>query len=226
MLRAAMMLQLDDVLTKQEVARIRDTLARAPYEPGTKSGKKALKNNLQADKAHPEVQVATRAVLNRMFARAEFTGFAMPKNCILMFNRYDVGMTYKDHMDAALMGPSQTQALRADLSFTVFLTEPEDYEGGEFVLQSPYGERRIKMPAGSFMCYPSDMLHRVDPVTTGTRWAAVGWIQSFLRDPRQRAMIAQLEDLRRRMVRDHPDSPYPEEFAQIHQNLLRMWAEV
>jgi PKHD-type hydroxylase len=226
MLGAAMMLQLDDVLTKAEVARVRETLERAPFESGTVSGKKALKNNLQADKSNPEVQVATRAVLNRMFGRPEFTGFAMPKNCLLMFNRYDVGMTYKDHMDAALMGPSQSQALRADLSFTVFLTEPEEYEGGEFVLQSPFGEQRIKQPAGSFMCYPSDMLHRVDPVTAGTRWAAVGWIQSFLRDPRERALVAHLEDLRRRLVQDFPDSAYPEEFAEIHQNLLRMWAEV
>ncbi len=221
-----MMLQLDDLLNKQEVARVRETLTRAPYESGTTSGKKTLKNNLQADKNNQEVQVATRAVLNRMFARPEFTGFAMPRNVTLMFNRYDVGMTYKDHMDAALMGPSQTQALRADLSFTVFLTDPEEYEGGDFVLQSPFGEQRIKSRAGSFMCYPSDMLHRVDPISKGTRWAAVGWIQSFLREPRQRAMITHLEDLRRRLVLDHPDSPYPEEFAQIHQNLLRMWAEV
>jgi len=220
------MLQLDDLLTPAEVARVRDTLGRAPFETGTKTGKKTLKNNLQADRTHAEVQTATRAVLNKMFARSEFTGFAMPKNAMLMFNRYDVGMTYKDHIDAALMGPSQAQALRADLSFTVFLTDPADYEGGEFVLQSPFGEQRIKKPAGSFMCYPSDMLHRVDPVTKGSRWAAVGWIQSFLPDPRQRAVIEHLEDLRRRLVRDYPDSPYPEEFGQVHQNLLRMWADV
>lgn len=221
------MLVIPDLLTAQEVDKVRDTLRRAPFVDGTVSGKKTLKKNLQADQNHPEVQQATRAIIGKMMARREFTSFAMPKNVILMFNRYDPGMTYKDHMDAALMGPSQAQALRADLSFTLFLTDPADYEGGEFVLQTPYGEQRIKHPPGTFMCYPSTMLHRVNAIQKGTRWSTVGWVQSFLRLAEHRAIAHQLDDLRHRMVAAlPPDSPFPEEFAAVHQNLLRLWSDV
>jgi PKHD-type hydroxylase len=221
------MLVIPDLLTAQEIAVVRGTLERAPFVEGTISGKKSLKKNLQADKNHPEVQQATKAVISKMMSRREFTSFAMPKNVLLMFNRYDPGMTYKDHMDAALMGPSQAHAVRADLSFTVFLTDPDDYEGGEFILQTPFGAEKIKHPAGTLMCYPSTMLHRVDPIQKGTRWCAVGWMQSFLRLEEHRTIAHQLDDLRHRMADVLPeDSPLPEEFASVYQNLLRLWAEV
>jgi len=221
------MLVIPDLLSAQELGVVRGTLQRAPFVDGTTSGKKSLKKNLQADKTHPEVQQATKAIVGKMMARREFTSFAMPKNVILMFNRYDPGMTYKDHMDAALMGPSQAQALRADLSFTVFLTDPADYEGGEFILQTPYGTEMLKHPAGTLMCYPSNMLHRVDPIRKGTRWCAVGWVQSFLRLNEHRVIAHQLDELRYRMAEALPeDSPLPEEFASVYQNLLRLWAEV
>ncbi len=221
------MLVVPDLLSAQENAVVRGTLQLAPFVDGTVSGKKSLKNNLQADKGHPEVQKATKAIVSRMMSRREFTSFAMPKNVILMFNRYDIGMTYKDHMDAALMGASQDKALRADLSFTVFLTDPADYEGGEFFLQTPYGTEICKHPAGTLMCYPSTMLHRVEPIRKGTRWCAVGWVQSFLRLAEHRAIAHQLDDLRYRLAEVLPeDSPFPEEFAAVYQNLLRLWADL
>lgn len=222
-----MMLVIDDLLSEKEVAVVRDTLTRAHFVSGTTTGKSSLKNNLQAERSHPEIQQATRAITGKMLARHEFTAFAIPRNLTLMFNRYDVGMRYRDHIDAALMGPSQREALRADLSFTVFLTDPQSYEGGEFILQTPYGTQRIKRPAGSLICYPSTMLHRVEEISAGSRWAAVGWIQSFVRDPAQRALCHQMDQLRHRLVAELPaESDIPEEFGTIHQNLLRMWAEL
>ena len=220
-----MLLKVRKLLEPNEVARLRETLERAQFVDGTVSGKRSLKRNLQANQSNPEVNAASKACVGRMFQRHEVTAYSIPKQIYLIFNRYDVGMEYKDHMDAALMGDSQ-RPLRSDISFTVFLTDAKDYEGGEFVLQSPYGEQRIKHDAGDVMLYPSTMLHRVDPITEGSRWCAVGWIQSFVKDTEKRRLLYEMDKLRYRIAEDYPESSYPEEFAQVHQNLLRMWAEV
>ncbi|MEX0922194.1 MAG: Fe2+-dependent dioxygenase [Rhodovibrionaceae bacterium] len=220
-----MLLKVPQLLEPKEVARLRETLERAQFVDGSVSGKAALKRNLQANQANPEVSAASKACVGRMFQRREVTAYAIPKQIYLIFNRYDVGMEYKDHIDAALMGDSQ-RPLRADISFTVFLTDAKDYAGGEFVLQTPYGEQRIKHDAGDVMLYPSTMLHRVDPITEGVRWCAVGWIQSFVKDAEQRRLLFEMDRLRYRIAEDLPESSYPEDFGQVHQNLLRMWSEV
>ena len=220
-----MLLNVEKLLGRSEVDRVRETLERAQFVDGTVSGKRALKRNLQANQANPEVSAASKACVGKMYQRHEVASYTIPKQIYLIFNRYDVGMEYKDHMDAALMGDSQ-RPLRSDISFTIFLTDPEKYEGGEFVLQTPYGEQRIKRAAGDLMLYPSTMLHRVDPITSGSRWCAVGWIQSFVKDAEHRRLLFEMDKLRYRIAEDLPDSSYPEDFAQVHQNLLRMWAEV
>ena len=220
-----MLLKVPQLLTKQEVARVREVLANNPFQDGAASGKATLKKNLQADQSNQQVQQASRACVSKLFQRDEVTSYSIPKQIYLIFNRYDPGMEYKDHIDAALMGETG-RPLRADISFTIFLSEAEDYEGGEFVLQTPYGEQRIKSAAGDAMLYPSVSLHRVDPVTTGARWAAVGWIQSYIQDNAQRQMVYQMDQLRHEMAADFPESAYPEKFGVIHQNLIRMWAEV
>ncbi len=220
-----MLLKVPKLFGSAEVSQLRDTLERAQFVDGSVSGKAVLKRNLQANQAAPEVTAASKACVGRMFQRQEVTSYAIPKQIYLIFNRYDPGMEYKDHMDAALMGDSQ-RPLRADISFTIFLTDPGDYEGGEFVLQTPYGEQRIKHGAGDVMLYPSTMLHRVDPITTGSRWCAVGWIQSFVKDSEQRRLLFEMDKLRHRIATDLPESSYPEDFGQVHQNLLRMWSEV
>jgi PKHD-type hydroxylase len=124
------------------------------------------------------------------------------------------------------MGGIRNQPMRADLAFTVFLTDPRAYEGGEFVLQSPYGEQRIKEEAGNAIVYPANMLHRVDPVTSGSRWAAVGWIQSMVRDDACREILAEVMALREQAVAAFPDSELQERFDHVHGNLVRLWAEV
>lgn len=221
-----MLITIPDVLNAREILEIKRLLEKHQFVSGTATGKATLKNNLQANPQAPEVQRALQGVLNGLMRKDEFTAFAIPHNVQLMFNRYDPGMTYKDHIDAALMGPSQRQALRSDLSVTVHLTDPKTYAGGDFVIQTPYGEQRVRGGLGSAIVYPSSMLHRVEPIIGGSRISCVGWIQSFVRDTEDRLLIWELDKLRHDLAAAHPESEFPERFGQIHQNLLRKWVEV
>lgn len=221
-----MLIRISKLLSAADLGRIRAALETAQFAEGTMTGKKSLKRNLQAVQSSPGINDATKTIVGALMRRREFTSYVIPKQVFMMFNRYDVGMEYKDHMDAALMGGGERPALRSDVSVTVFLTDPDSYQGGEFVLQSPFGELRIKEPAGHAIAYASNMLHRVDPITEGSRWACVGWAQSFVQDSNQRLIIHELDQLRYDLTAELPDSPYPEKLARTYQNLLRMWAEV
>lgn len=221
-----MLLRLERVLDDAQIAQIGDVLGAAQFVEGTVSGKGTLKQNLQAERGTPEFDRAIRTVVTALMARTEFKNFALPKQITLEFNRYDPGMFYKTHMDAALMGGVRGQPMRADLSFTLFLSDPASYGGGEFVLNSPYGDMRLKEPAGSAVIYPSNMLHRVEPVEDGSRLAAIGWIQSMLRDEAQRGFVREIQALRTQVVAAFPDSEMQERFDRLHSNLLRYWAEV
>jgi PKHD-type hydroxylase len=221
-----MLIRISKLLSAADLGRIRHALETAQFAEGTMTGKKSLKRNLQAVQSSPGINDATKTIVGALMRRREFTSYVIPKQVFMMFNRYDVGMEYKDHMDAALMGGGERPMLRSDVSVTVFLTDPGSYQGGEFVLQSPFGEMRIKEPAGHAIAYPSNMLHRVDPITEGSRWACVGWAQSLVQDTSQRLIIHELDQLRYSLTAELPDSPYPEKLARTYQNLLRMWAEV
>jgi PKHD-type hydroxylase len=129
-------------------------------------------------------------------------------------------------MDSALMGGVGGQPLRTDLSFTVYLTDPESYRGGEFILETPFGQERIKEKAGNVIVYPSTMLHWVEPIEEGSRLSAVGWIQSMLRDESQRQIMREIDTLRSHTVKAFPDSDMQERFDRLQSNLMRYWAEV
>lgn len=221
-----MLLKLIDLLPEEEIRQVRGILESAPFIDGTVSGKASLKQNLQADRRTPDFEKAIRKVVGALMRNERFKSFALPKQITLEFNRYDTGMFYKTHMDAALMGGVRGQPMRADLSFTVFLTDPATYRGGDFVLQTPYGEERIKEAAGTAIVYPSTMLHRVEPIEEGSRWAAIGWIQSMLRHEAQRQIVQEIQDLRALVVEAFPDSAMRERFDRLNDNLLRYWAEV
>ena len=221
-----MLLKLENVLNPSEVADVRRIVEAAKFVDGAVSGKATLKKNLQAARGTEEFGTAIQKVIGALMARQEFKDYAVPKQITLEFNRYDPGMFYKNHMDAPLMGGLRSQPIRSDLSFTVFLTDPRTYDGGEFVLQTPYGEQRVKEDAGSAIVYPSSMIHRVDPVQSGTRWAAVGWIQSMLRNQAEREIHYEVSSLREKVVAAFPDSELQERFDHLQGNLLRLWAEV
>ena len=139
--------------------------------------------------------------------------------------RYEPGMTYGDHVDDAIMG-SGGPRFRTDVSMTLFLTAPETYEGGELVIRTPFGEQRIKLPAGDAVVYPSSSLHRVAPVTGGRRVVALTWIQSYVRDAAQRELLYEMNLARERLLKEAPDDPMTGYVDRSYANLLRMWADV
>ena len=221
-----MLLRLEAVLDQAEIAEVRRIVESAKWIDGSVSGDPALKKNLQADRATPEFDKAIKKVVGALMARPEFKSYAIPKQVTLEFNRYDPGMFYKNHMDAALMGGVRGQPMRADLSFTVALTDPAAYKGGDFVAETPFGEERMRLEAGNAIIYPSSMIHRVEPIEEGTRWAAIGWIQSMVRDENRREILFEIDRLRDAVTRQLTDPETRERFDRLRGNLVRLWAEV
>ena len=137
-----------------------------------------------------------------------------------MFSAYEPGMRYGSHVDDALM-----QGMRTDVSFTLFLSDPDSYDGGELVIESASGEDAMKLPAGSLVAYPSTALHHVAAVTRGTRLAAVGWARSYVRDGAQREMLFDLDTARRQIFAEGGKTPEYDLVSKSLANLLRMWVE-
>ena len=155
---------------------------------------------------------------------AEFQEFAVPqviRNPLI--SRYKPGMQYGLHVDNALMGTGSK--VRSDLSCTVFLNEPEDYEGGELTIRTHWGEQEIKLRAGEAVVYPSSSLHRVNSVTSGERIAAVTWIQSHVRSGEQREVLYDLKQIVKKLAKAAPDDPETDLAFKTYSNLLRMWSE-
>ncbi len=141
-----------------------------------------------------------------------------------LFNRYDVGMTYGAHVDAPLMG-EMGERVRTDVAVTVFLSDPESYDGGELQVHSNGVAHEFKLPAGSAIAYPANTLHRVMPVTRGARLAAVFWVQSMIRDPAQREILWDLETAKMQLFSREGKSQLFDAVSKSHANLMRMWSE-
>jgi PKHD-type hydroxylase len=138
----------------------------------------------------------------------------------MLLSRYQTGMTYGRHVDDALM-----KGLRTDVSFTLFLSDPQSYEGGELVIEGTFGEQAIKLEAGSVVTYPSTTLHRVEPVREGVRLAAVGWVRSYVRSAEQREILFDIETVRRRLFDRSGKSEEFDRLTKVQSNLLRAWAD-
>ncbi|MBE9156135.1 Fe2+-dependent dioxygenase [Nodosilinea sp. LEGE 06152] len=215
-----------DLLSADEVARLRDGLAQAEFVPGeTTAGwhAKLVKQNEQAAKqaAVEPLKVMVRQALTR---NALFQAVACPRIVhSLLFSRYGAGMSYGRHTDNALMGGASFY--RSDLSFTVFLSEPETYDGGELVIEGADSEQPYKLAAGSAIVYPSTTLHRVEPVVTGDRTVVVGWVQSLVRDAARREILFDLETVKRTIFAQTGKTPEFDLLSKTTANLLRRWAE-
>ena len=161
-------------------------------------------------------------VTNAIHSNEVFSLAARPKALTpLLFSRYTEGKHYGSHVDNPLMN-----GVRTDVSFTLFLADPEAYDGGELVIESVSGEEAIKLPAGHLVAYDSTSLHRVAPVTRGERLVAVGWAQSYVRDSAKRELLFDLETARRNVFAQHGKTPEFDLLAKSSANLFRMWAEV
>ena len=142
-----------------------------------------------------------------------------------LFTRYSGGGTYGNHIDNAIFSvPGTPHRVRSDLSATLFFSDPDEYDGGELVVEDSYGSHRVKLPAGHLVLYPGSSLHRVEPVTRGTRYAAFFWIQSLVRDDTQRSLLLELDRAVQALTLEVPESAELARLTGVYHNLLRQWA--
>lgn len=221
-----MLIVIDNLLDASDLAKLRSWLVEASFEDGraTAGGTARLvKNNNQVSDRDPKINEMMSLIDDRLWHDGLFMAAAQPKEILEpLFSRYTPGMGYGTHMDNALM-----QEVRVDMSITVFLSEPSDYDGGELVIDFPTGERAIKLAAGSAVIYPTSALHRVAEVTRGTRFAAVTWIRSLVRDAAKREMLLDLRRARQALAeRKQPDLQFAIDLvSKTYTNLLRHWME-
>jgi PKHD-type hydroxylase len=223
-----MLLTIDDLLTGKEVAYARDLFAKAQFVDGkVTAGELAakVKHNRQLPANASEVQLLTALIHDALHVNPLFVSAALPKVvCPPLFNSYLKGMEFGIHVDNAIRVGEVT--FRTDVSGTLFLSEPDEYDGGELVIEDTYGVQSIKLPAGSLVLYPSSSLHQVKPITAGHRDVAVFWVQSMVRDEGQRNILFQLDGAIQSLRARMPESPEIIPLVGTYHNLLRMWADI
>ncbi|MFQ4139195.1 Fe2+-dependent dioxygenase [Nodosilinea sp. PGN35] len=215
-----------DLLTPEEVNGLRAGLAQAEFGSGQATAGWHARLVKQNEQAVPQAAIEPlKTTLQTALARsALFQAVACPRAIhSLLFSRYGVGMGYGRHTDNALMGGANVY--RSDLSFTVFLSGPEEYDGGELVIEGADSEQPYKLAAGSALVYPSTTLHRVETVVRGDRLVAVGWVQSLVRDAARREILFDLEAVKRTLFAQTGKTPEFDLLTKTTANLLRQWAE-
>lgn len=227
-----MLITIPDVLTPEELAHIRRVLETTQWVDGrTTAGEQAalVKKNLQIPVDSPTAQELSQIVMRALGRNPTFSSAALPLHVLPpMFNRYDEGMTFGAHVDGSIrVVPGTAMRLRTDVSSTLFLTPPEDYDGGELVVHDTYGTHAVKLPAGHMVIYPATSMHSVTPVTRGSRWASFFWTQSMVKDDWRRHMLYDLDmsiiKVRQNMPDDHPAVVG---LTAHYHNLIRHWSDL
>ena len=226
-----MLISIDQVLTKDEVRQFRQELDASDWNDGAATAgtlAKSVKRNQQvADGSALAVRLGQH-ILRRLAATPPFISAALPRTIYPpKFNRYADGGTYGAHVDSALMFlPGSSQQMRTDLSATLFLAEPEEYDGGELEVEGPFGVQAVKLGAGDMVLYPSTSLHRVTPVTRGARVASFFWIESLVQDEGERTLLFDLDQSIQQMTPlVAPDDMRLLQLTGVYHNLLRRWAK-
>lgn len=226
-----MLLKIAQVLTPELVQEARVLMAVAPWQDGrATAGSQALlvKNNQQLAPGSEPLLALQALVLQALEKHALFFSAVLPKRVLPpLFNRYSgQHNTYGQHVDQAVRYVGSTgQRVRTDISCTLFLAEPEDYDGGELVVQDTFGEHRIKLAAGDMVIYPGTSVHSVEPVTRGERLASFFWIESMVRADDQRRLLYEMDMSLMRLRTDQGDSEAVVQLTGTYHNLLRMWAD-
>ncbi len=222
-----MMQQISGLLSKQEVRWVLDKLSQCRWVDGratTGAQGAQVKANEQVDTQSQEWQELQQYVLNVLNAHPQFFSSTLPVNISSpLFNRYTGGGTYGFHVDGAVRREGN-EWLRTDISATLFLTEPDSYQGGELIIQDTYGQHKVKLPAGDMILYPSSSLHCVTPVTHGERIASFMWIQSMIRDDKKRAMLISLDDNIQELNQQPQSTEVAMSLLNLYHNLLREWS--
>lgn len=226
-----MLLHIPQLLTTDELTTIRSALSQANWEDGRKTaGHQAMKvkHNDQLSEEHPLARELGDVVLKALGRSGLFTSAALPLKVFPpLFNRYQGGGHFGMHIDTAVrLTRLPPYRVRTDLSATLFLSSPEEYEGGELAVEDHYGAHQVKLPAGDLILYPASSLHEVRPVTRGARLAAFFWVQSMVRDDARRSQLYDMDGAIQQLTADHPGHPALLKLTGVYHNLLRQWAEL
>lgn len=230
-----MLFHIPEVFTPAEVAEYRAMLEDAPWidgrvTAGFQSAK--AKDNQQIPEGHPVARLVGDRILAALERNPLFIAAALPLKIFPpLFNRYQDGGFFDIHVDNAIrqvpdsLSPTGSVRVRTDLSATLFFTGPDEYDGGELVIEDTYGEHQVKLPAGDMVLYPSTSLHRVAPVTAGARLCSFFWMQSMIRSDTQRSLLFDLDVAIQSLSPKLPDDPAIVQLTSIYHNLLRQWAD-
>lgn len=224
-----MLLHIPHILDQTQVAQLRSALDGANWSDGreTVGAQGALvKRNQQLPDRSPLRQQLGDVVLAALAKNPLYHAAVLPRRILPpRFNRYQGGGQYGFHIDGAVMALDATTQLRSDVSCTLFLSEPDEYDGGELVVSDTYGEHEVKLPAGDLIIYPSSSLHRVTPVSRGARIASFFWVQSLIRDDSRRRLLFELDTSIQQLTRTAADAAAVLQLTGVYHNLLRQWAE-
>jgi len=225
------LLPIPDVLTADQVAQARKIFGETEWVDGrVTAGPQSArsKQNLQLPEDHPAARRLGEMILAALGDNGLFVSAALPSRVFPpLFNRYEGGHSFGTHVDNAIRQVTGTPyRIRTDLSATLFFSGPEEYDGGELVVEDTYGTHEVKLPAGHLILYPATSLHHVRPVTRGARFAAFFWIQSMVRSDYERTLLFDLDTAIQRVSRDPPDHLSCVQLTGVYHNLLRHWAEL
>ncbi len=226
-----MLLPIPDVLTFEQVAEARQVLDSATWVDGrVTAGHQSAraKDNMQLAEGDPAAQRLGEMILTALGKNPLFISAALPSRVFPpLFNRYQGGQSFGTHVDNAIRTVTGTaHRIRTDLSATLFFSQPDEYDGGELIVEDTYGMHEVKLPAGHMILYPSTSLHHVRAVTRGARISSFFWIQSMVRDDTDRTLLFDLDTAIQRINHDVPDHPTSVQLTGVYHNLLRRWAEV
>jgi PKHD-type hydroxylase len=226
-----MLLQIPEVLTAQQAAECRHKIEKTQWVDGrVTAGHQSAraKDNQQLAEDHPLAQKMGEMILAALERNPLFMSAALPLKVFPpLFNRYESGHSFGNHVDNAIRQVTGTpHRIRTDLSATLFLTNPEDYDGGELVIEDTFGVHSVKLPAGHLILYPATSLHNVRPVTRGARISSFFWIQSMVRDDGERTLLFDMDMAIQRIAENAPDHPSVLQLTGVYHNLLRRWADI
>jgi len=221
--------EIHKLLTNTDLQTISTLVADAKWQTGSDSaGAQAQqqKQNEEMDQTHASWVAINELVVGKLYQHPVFQSLVLPSKVSAAFvSRCSSGMYYGQHIDDPIMG-SMNARYRSDVAVTVFLSEPDTYEGGELTIHSSFGPVSVKLPAGSAVVYPASSVHEVMPVTKGVRIVCALWAQSMVRDPQQREILHDLNETREALNRSTPNAMVTQQIEQVYANLLRMWADV
>jgi len=230
-----MMVKIPALLSPDQVAQMRNLMAKAEWVDGrvTAGAQSAdAKHNLQIPENSPEARALGDVILTALGRNELFTSAALALRVFPpLFNRYDGGMNFGSHIDNSIrfvkssLGTGAPIRVRTDMSATLFLTDPADYDGGELVIEDIYGEHRAKLPAGDMILYSATSRHHVTPVTRGSRWSSFFWIQSMVRDESARLMLFEMDKAIQGLRKQVGDNDEVVTLTGLYHNLVRRWAD-